>query len=65
MNAPDKLTLQLVLNRGQAHHTTLVNQMLEFPTGRRDDGPDALEMAVRLVDMRAYGGAIVMGNVIW
>jgi predicted phage terminase large subunit-like protein len=46
-------------------HMTLVNQMLEFPTGRRDDGPDALEMAVRLVDMRAYGGAIVTGNVIW
>lgn len=41
-------------------HPTLLNQMLEFPTGRRDDGPDALEMAVRMVETRAYGGCVVV-----
>jgi len=39
----------LVLSK---RHPTLFNQLLEFPTGRRDDGPDALEMAVRMVDLR-------------
>lgn len=29
---------------------TLVNQLREFPMGEHDDGPDALEMAVRLLD---------------
>ena len=31
----------------------LVDQLREFPTGKHDDGPDALEMAIR------------MGNEIW
>jgi len=29
-------------------HTTLIEQLRAFPTGRHDDGPDALEMAVSL-----------------
>ncbi|EES73457.1 phage uncharacterized protein domain protein [Paenibacillus sp. oral taxon 786 str. D14] len=29
-------------------HKTLLQQMKEYPMGRNDDGPDALEMAVRL-----------------
>lgn len=38
--------------------TLLVNQMRDFPNGEHDDGPDALEMAVRVaVDMVMGGGA--------
>lgn len=29
-------------------HTTLLKQLLEYPMGKNDDGPDALEMAVRI-----------------
>jgi len=36
----------------------LVNQLREFPLGHHDDGPDALEMAIRLaadmLDQRQY-----------
>lgn len=31
-----------------AKHKTLLQQMKEYPMGRNDDGPDGLEMAVRL-----------------
>lgn len=31
-----------------AKHKTLLQQMKEFPMGRNDDGPDGLQMAVRL-----------------
>jgi predicted phage terminase large subunit-like protein len=33
----------------------LVRQLMEFPNGDHDDGPDALEMAVRLVENLAGG----------
>ncbi|MDL2288282.1 phage terminase large subunit [Oscillospiraceae bacterium OttesenSCG-928-F05] len=35
-------------------HRTLLKQMTEYPMGKNDDGPDALEMAVRLAE--AVGG---------
>lgn len=52
----DKITrirwLQPLLASGQVRlsrrHATLIDQLLRFPRGRHDDGPDALEMAVRL-----------------
>lgn len=31
-----------------ARHKALLQQMMEYPMGRNDDGPDGLEMAVRL-----------------
>lgn len=31
-----------------AKHKTLIKQLLEYPMGRNDDGPDALQMAVAL-----------------
>jgi len=48
----------LVLSK---RHPTLFNQLLEFPTGRRDDGPDALEMAVRMVDLRMASQQRIIG----
>jgi predicted phage terminase large subunit-like protein len=33
----------------------LVRQLMEFPNGQHDDGPDALEMAVRLLENLAGG----------
>ncbi len=33
-------------------HTTLVDQLLQFPHGAHDDGPDALEMAVQVSQER-------------
>jgi hypothetical protein len=36
----------------------LVEQLKEFPAGEHDDGPDALEMAIRLAaEMLAIPGA--------
>ena len=44
-------------------HRTLIDQLLAYPTGRHDDGPDALEMAVRSTKQEAMAveleGAIV------
>jgi predicted phage terminase large subunit-like protein len=36
------------LDRPEAGCRLLVEQLMDFPTGEHDDGPDALEMAVRL-----------------
>lgn len=42
-------------------HTTLMEQLKQFPGAAHDDGPDALEMAVRMAQrpeammVRAYG----------
>lgn len=36
----------------------LVNQLLEFPVGKHDDGPDALEMAVRLAELARQGRTV-------
>jgi predicted phage terminase large subunit-like protein len=33
----------------------LVDQLRDFPAGAHDDGPDALEMAVRLAEEMLYG----------
>jgi len=40
---------QLRFKGGSPHTEILVNQMRDFPLGMHDDGPDALEMAVRLI----------------
>lgn len=38
----------------------LVQQLQEFPTGKHDDGPDALEMAIRLImEAAAHHGTII------
>ena len=34
---------------GQKDHARLIQQLIEFPKGYHDDGPDALEMAIRLL----------------
>ena len=34
--------------RFSRRHTLLLEQLRDFPKGRYDDGPDALEMAIRL-----------------
>ena len=36
--------------RFNRNHTLLLDQLYNFPKGRYDDGPDALEMAVRLLN---------------
>jgi hypothetical protein len=33
----------------------LVDQLRDFPAGAHDDGPDALEMALRLANEVLYG----------
>lgn len=40
--------------RGSASTELLVDQLRDFPLGSHDDGPDALEMAVRLVEEYRY-----------
>ena len=35
-------------------HQTLLDQMREFPMGAYDDGPDALEMAVRIAHTKHH-----------
>ena len=45
-------------------HITLLEQMKQYPKGRHDDGPDALEMAVTLAQGYKGGAFIyVMDNV--
>ena len=48
-----------VRDKAKSHGTTLlVNQLKDFPAGDHDDGPDALEMAVRLAgEMLCEGNA--------
>lgn len=52
-----------------AHTELLVRQLRDFPLGKHDDGPDALEMAIRTLDLaltaqqtpsRDYGRAIAV-----
>lgn len=46
-------------------HTTLIKQLLEYPMGKNDDGPDGLEMAVRLaLSVKQTGGKIDYKTVI-
>jgi predicted phage terminase large subunit-like protein len=40
--------------RGCASTELLVNQLRDFPLGSHDDGPDALEMALRLVEEQRH-----------
>ena len=35
----------------------LIDQLLDFPEGKYDDGPDALEMAIRLAEQLTEGGS--------
>lgn len=42
--------------RGNASTKLLVNQLQDFPLGSHDDGPDALEMALRLAEEVFRGG---------
>lgn len=56
-------TLTPFLSRGELHFSRqsrgarlLVQQLQEFPTGKYDDGPDALEMAIRLLSHIQNGG---------
>ena len=37
------------------HNRLLVRQLEDFPLGEHDDGPDALEMAIRLLGQIAAG----------
>lgn len=41
--------------RGCESTEMLVNQLRDFPLGSHDDGPDALEMALRLVEQYRHG----------
>lgn len=45
--------------RFSRRHGTLLEQLRQFPLGAHDDGPDALEMAVRLADKGSYSVARV------
>jgi predicted phage terminase large subunit-like protein len=46
---------RLRFRAGSASTRLLVNQLRDFPAGAHDDGPDALEMAVRLAEEVWYG----------
>lgn len=55
------------LARGELHFKRhshgarrLVQQLKEFPTGRHDDGPDALEMTIRLIAHLNNGGGLIL-----
>lgn len=39
---------------GQKDYARLIQQLIEFPKGDHDDGPDALEMAVRLLRVEPW-----------
>jgi len=57
-----RLAPYLSQRRLRFHATTpstrlLVDQLRDFPLGDHDDGPDALEMAIRLADELRYGAA--------
>ena len=36
-------------------HKALLDQMLKYPMGKNDDGPDALQMAVALAPRSRWG----------
>jgi predicted phage terminase large subunit-like protein len=48
---------QLRFKNGSPGTALLVEQLREFPVGDHDDGPDALEMAIRLADELSRGTA--------
>jgi predicted phage terminase large subunit-like protein len=48
--SPLLATGQLRFKRGSPGTQLLVNQVQDFPVGDHDDGPDALEMALRLAE---------------
>ena len=43
-------------NPGQGDQKLLIDQLLDFPNGEHDDGPDALEMAHKEVRVPAISG---------
>lgn len=47
---------------GSSGAELLVNQMRDFPLGEHDDGPDALEMALRILTEMSTGGRDGMGS---
>ena len=47
---------RLRFHRGSASSQLLVDQLRDFPLGTYDDGPDALEMALRLAEELHCGG---------
>jgi predicted phage terminase large subunit-like protein len=49
--------------RFNPEHQLLVSQLLGFPKLRHDDGPDALEMAVRMVSQGPSMDAMLVGTV--
>ncbi|MGD9643962.1 MAG: phage terminase large subunit [Elusimicrobiales bacterium] len=49
--------------RFNKEHRLLIEQLLGFPKLRHDDGPDALEMAVRMAGMGASFGPVLGGTV--
>lgn len=46
---------RLRFKRGSASTKLLVDQLRDFPMGAHDDGPDALEMALRLAEELTHG----------
>ena len=46
---------RLRFKRGSASTKLLVDQLRDFPMGTHDDGPDALEMALRLAEELTHG----------
>ena len=48
---------RLRFKAGSPATALLVEQLREFPVGAHDDGPDALEMAIRLADELCGGSA--------
>lgn len=50
------------LKRGSPGAALLLNQLREFPVGEHDDGPDALEMAARLMSELRAGPVDSLGN---
>lgn len=53
---------RLRFNRANPWCREVVNQLRDFPTGANDDGPDALEMAIRSLSERIGGEAIHVGR---
>ena len=49
---------RLRFKRGSAGTRILVEQMKDFPVGDYDDGPDALEMAIRLCEELLHGAGV-------
>lgn len=58
--------LEPIIQQGQLRlsrrHHDLLEQLCVFPQGAHDDGPDALEMAVRTHEKRKYGTIVTDGR---